>query len=176
MSKAAAFTVVFLSTVLAACGGKDDARAGGGGPPAVVTTTVLAPAAWTDTIDALGTATARESITVTAKVSETVAKVNFESGDVAKAGDVLVTLSDRATVAGRAEAEADYRENQKLFERQQDLAKRQLIAASQFDAQRAARDAAKARLAKSLSRGYERPCRSCCGDSRAWRDGRHPCA
>lgn len=156
MSKAAAFTVVFLSTVLAACGGKDDARAGGGGPPAVVTTTVLAPAAWTDTIDALGTATARESITVTAKVSETVAKVNFESGDVAKAGDVLVTLSDRATVAGRAEAEADYRENQKLFERQQDLAKRQLIAASQFDAQRAARDAAKARLDQVRSQVSDR--------------------
>ena len=157
MSKAVALpTLVLLATLLAACGGKDDARAGGGGPPAVVTTTVLAPAAWTDTIDALGTATARESITVTAKVSETVAKVNFESGDVAKAGDVLVTLSDRATVAGRAEAEADYRENQKLFERQQDLAKRQLIAASQFDAQRAARDAAKARLDQVRSQVSDR--------------------
>jgi membrane fusion protein, multidrug efflux system len=155
MSKAAALPLVLLTALLAGCGGKEDARAGGG-PPAVVTTTVLAPASWTDTIDALGTATARESITVTAKVSETVARVNFESGDVAKAGDVLVTLSDRASVAGRAEAEADYRENQKLFERQQDLAKRQLIAASQFDAQRAARDGAKARLDQVRSQVSDR--------------------
>jgi membrane fusion protein, multidrug efflux system len=145
MSKVGTVCVVILMSLLGACGRKE-AGGGNGGPPSVVTTTVLAPSAWTDTIDALGTAAARESVTVTAKVSETVARVNFDSGAAVNAGDVLVTLSDRATVAGQKEAEADFRESQKLFERQQDLAKRQLIAASQFDVQRAARDAAKARL------------------------------
>ena len=52
---------------------------------------------------------------------------------------MLVTLSDGAEVAGLNEAGAAYREAQKLFERQQSLAQRQLIAASQFDLQRAAR-------------------------------------
>jgi membrane fusion protein (multidrug efflux system) len=131
---------------LVACGGKEPGRGRDGGPPAVVTTTVLAPAPWTDSIEALGTASARESVSITAKLSEKVAQVRFDSGDVVRAGDVLVVLSDRAEVAGLNEAAASYREAQLLFERQQSLAQRQLIAASQFDAQRATRDAAKAKL------------------------------
>jgi len=133
--------------LLAGCGGKDEGKSrGAGGPPAVVTTTVLATAPWSDSIEALGTAVARESLVITAKVSETVDQVRFESGQVVSAGQVLVTLSDRAEVAGLNEAAADYREAQALLDRQQALAKRQLIAASQLDMQRAARDAAKGRL------------------------------
>lgn len=140
--------LVFASVLaLPGCGGKDEGQArGAGGPPAVVTTTVLAPAPWSDSIEALGTAIARESLAITAKVSETVAQVRFESGQAVSAGQVLVTLSDRAEVAGLSQAAADYRESQALFERQQALAKRQLIAASQLDVQRAARDSAKGRL------------------------------
>ncbi|MCX7042197.1 MAG: efflux RND transporter periplasmic adaptor subunit [Gammaproteobacteria bacterium] len=133
--------------LLAGCGGKDEGKPrGAGGPPAVVTTTVLSTAPWSDSIEALGTAVARESLVITAKVSETVDQVRFESGQVVSAGQVLVTLSDRAEVAGLSEAAADYREAQALLDRQQALAKRQLIAASQLDMQRAARDAAKGRL------------------------------
>lgn len=136
-----------LAITAAACGGKVEGQArGAGGPPAVVTTTVLKPLPWIDSIEALGTASARESINITAKVSETVAQVRFDSGQAVRAGDVLVTLSDGAQLAGLNEASADYRQAQKLFERQQSLAQRQLIAASQLDVQRAARDAARARL------------------------------
>jgi len=131
---------------LAACGGKDEGKGKGGGPPAVVTTTVLAPAPWSDGIEALGTANARESLSITAKVSETVAEVRFESGQQVRAGQVLVTLSDRAQVAGLKEAEADYREAQKLFERQQALAQKQLVATAVLDAQRARRDATRSQL------------------------------
>ena len=139
--------LVVLVLLLAACGGKDSGQdRGKGGPPAVVTTTVLAPMPWTDSIEALGTASARESISITAKVSETVAKVSFESGDVVRAGDVLVTLSGNAQMAALDEASADYREALKLYERQKSLAERQLIPASQMDLQRALRDAAKGRL------------------------------
>jgi membrane fusion protein (multidrug efflux system) len=112
----------------------------------MVTTAVLQPSAWVDTLDALGTVRANESVTITAKVSETVTRVHFDSGDQAKAGQVLVTLSGQAQQAALAEADADFKEAQGLFLREQDLARRQLIAASQFETQRAARDAAKARL------------------------------
>ena len=139
--------LVAVVVALAGCSGKDDAKGrGAGGPPAVVTTVLLAPAPWRDSIEALGTAVARESLAITAKVSETVAQVRFDSGQSVTAGQVLVTLSDGAEVAGLNEAAAGYREAQTLFERQQSLAKRQLIAASQLDMQRAARDAAKGRL------------------------------
>jgi len=144
-------TLLLATTVaLAACGGKDKAGGGkgkgGAGGPAVVTTTVLAPRPWSDTIDALGTAAARESVTITAKVSEKVEQVHFDSGDKVGAGQLLVTLSDSAQHANVGEAEANYKEAQKTYDRIQELAKQQLVAATQLDVQRAARDAALARL------------------------------
>jgi membrane fusion protein (multidrug efflux system) len=129
--------------------GKDEGgnRGGaGGGPPAVVRTAVLAPTEWSDGLEAIGTARGRNSVTITAAVSETIERVEFESGQVVRAGEVLVRLSGREQRAAMAEAEAQYRAQQTLYARQEDLAKRQLIAASAFDAQRAARDAARARL------------------------------
>ena len=143
MIRALALALVVL--LLSACGEKAEERRGGQ-PPAVVRTQVLQPAAWTDTIDVIGSVRARESVTITAAVSETVDQVHFESGDTVRAGQVLVTLSGREQRAGLAEAEAQYRAQQTLYARQEDLAKRRLIAASVFDAQRAARDAARARL------------------------------
>ena len=83
---------------------------------------------------------------LTAKVSETVTDVRFDSGQLVKKGQVLVVLSRQAQAAGLDEAAATYREAQALFERQQALAARQLVSASQLDAQRAARDAARGRL------------------------------
>lgn len=138
---------MLLASLLSACsGGHDRDKAGGGNAPATVTTAVLGPSEWVDTIDALGSVRATDSVTITAKVSETVDQVHFDSGDFVRAGQALVTLSGKSQHAALAEAEANYREAQALFAREQDLAKKQLIAASQFDSQRAARDAAKARM------------------------------
>lgn len=139
-----------LFALLAACG-RDEAAAqsrDGVDAAVVVTTAPVRPQAWSDRIDALGTARARESVTVTAKVSETVERVHFESGDEIAAGAPLVTLSGRqqqalleAAQAAAAEAEAQYR-------RQEQLAVQQLIARSSLDTQRATRDSARARVAQ----------------------------
>jgi membrane fusion protein (multidrug efflux system) len=140
---------LLLVAMLAGCGGggKDGKGGkGGGGPPATVTTTVLAPSPWSDSLQAIGTATARESVTITAKVSEKVEQVHFQSGDEARAGQVLVTLADRAQSAGVGEAAAALAEAQKSFARMQALAAQKLVAANQLDIARAARDAARARL------------------------------
>jgi membrane fusion protein (multidrug efflux system) len=135
---------------LAGCGGDDKAggprAGGGGGPPAIVRTEVLKPSEWSDGLEALATARSKNSVTITASVSETIDRVHFDSGDVVRAGQVLVTLSGREQRATIAAAEAEYRSAQTLFARQEELAKKQLIAASAFDAQRAMRDAARARL------------------------------
>lgn len=136
--------------LLAGCGGGDKPAGpggrGGGGPPATVTTTVLAPAPWSDSLQALGTAAARESVSITAKVSEKVEQVHFDSGDEVRAGQVLVTLSDRAQSAGVGEAAASLREAERTFARMQSLATQKLVAANQLDVARATRDAARARL------------------------------
>jgi membrane fusion protein (multidrug efflux system) len=140
---------LLLATALAGCGGKGKEGGpgkGGGGGPATVTTTVLALLPWSDTLEALGTAAARESVTITAKVSEKVEAVRFDSGDEVKSGQVLVTLVDRAQSAGVGEAAADYAEAQKTYELMQRLGSKQLVAATQLDVARANRDAARARL------------------------------
>jgi membrane fusion protein (multidrug efflux system) len=144
----ATFAFAMLATLALSACGKDegDGKRGGGGPPAIVRTEVLKPTPWTDGLEALASARAKDSVTITASVSETIDKVHFDSGDTVRAGQVLVTLSgreQRATIAG---AEAEYRSAQTLFARQEELAKKQLVAASALDAQRAVRDAARARL------------------------------
>ncbi len=130
---------------VAGCGG--DISDAGATPPATrVIAAVVTPVQWRDTIEALGTARANESVTITAKVSEIVRKVTFESGDIVAAGDVLVDLSSGAQLAGLEEVRAAYHEAERQLKRQQELAERQLVAISQVDTQRAARDSALARM------------------------------
>jgi membrane fusion protein (multidrug efflux system) len=139
--------VLVLAATLAGCGGESaPAGRGAGAPPAVVTTTTAAQVAWSDTIEALGTAQANESVTLTAKVTETVDAVNFEDGQFVRAGHVLVDLSGGAEAAQLREEQAAYQEAQQQLDRQSGLVEKGTIARSQLDTQIAARDAAKARM------------------------------
>ncbi|GGA67481.1 MexH family multidrug efflux RND transporter periplasmic adaptor subunit [Arenimonas soli] len=148
------FVSLPLLVLLAACGKQEQ---GGRAPaPATVTTMVVQAKPWRDTIQALGTARANESLMVTAKVTETVVRVNFEDGDLVEAGDVLVDLSGRVELAGLAEAAASYREAQQQFQRQQQLAAQKLIPAGQLDAQRATMEATRARLDATRARLADR--------------------
>src|SRR3546814_10465212 len=70
-SRFAPFAIAVACLCLAACS-DDGAAARGEAPAEVVTTTTLALQPWHDRIRALGTVKARESVAVTAKVSETV--------------------------------------------------------------------------------------------------------
>ena len=138
-----------LCLLLSACGG-EGAPAGPrqGAPAAVVTTEVARLQSWSDTISALGTVKARESVTITAKVSETVERVHFDSGDEVAAGAPLVTLSGNQQQAALAAAEASAKEAEQQYRRGTELVGQQLIARSQLDTQRATRDAAVARVAQ----------------------------
>src|SRR5262245_45850707 len=141
----AAAAALAAAGLLAACG--EEGPAASEAPPAtVVVISKVALSEWRDTIEALGTARANESVTLTAKVSETVRKVAFDSGDVVRAGDVIVDLSSGAQLAGLEEARAAYQEAERQLARGQELAQKQLISASQLDTQRSTRDAAKAAM------------------------------
>ena len=141
---------LFICALLAGCGEPDAAQGEGAGgpPPAVVTTTVVQMQTFADRIDALGTVQARESVDVTAKVSETVARVHFDSGDEVREGAVLVTLTGQQQQASLAAAQAEANEADQLFTRQGQLAEQQLIARASLDTQRAVRDSARARVAE----------------------------
>lgn len=132
-----------LATMLGC--GKQESPRGGAAPPAVVTSAAVEMKPWRDTIEALGTAQAKESVTLTAKVTETVDSVNFQDGDLVEAGRLLVDLSGRAEVAQLQAAQAAYKEAVQQYARQSELVKQGTIARSQLDTQIATRDAAKAR-------------------------------
>ena len=93
---------------LAGCGKKQDAapQGGGGDRPIPVTLQAVRPQPFVDTLQALGTVRARESVTVTASVSEKVQAVHFDSGDSVRAGAPLVTLVGDAQQAQLREAQA----------------------------------------------------------------------
>ena len=144
-------TLVSLAAIaaaiaLSACSGAQQQQPQGGGAPVSVRTVVLAPGEWQDSVQALGTARANESVTITAKVSETVQKVNFDSGDYVEAGQVLVDLTGQVQLAGLEEARAAFKEAEQQLRRGEELAARNLIPGSQLDTQRATRDAARARM------------------------------
>lgn len=135
--------------LLVACGGGEaPGTATGPAPATPVNTTVVATEAWNDTISALGTVKARESVAITAKVSETVERVHFDSGAEVSAGATLVTLSGNQQQASLRAAEAEAQEAEQQFRRGNELVQSQLIARSQVDTQRATRDAAQARVAQ----------------------------
>lgn len=138
--------LVFVVLLPTGCGKQEPAPRQAA--PVTVTTTRVAPQPFHDTLQALGTASAHESVTVTAKVSETVQRVHFDSGDKVARGAVLVTLSGQQQQAALAQAQAAALEAGRLYKRQSELASQQLIARSQLDSQRAARDSAQAQVAQ----------------------------
>ena len=147
-----AFLAATACLWLAACGDRGGAAAqgprGGGNAPVPVVLETVRQQEWTDSLRALGTVQARESVTVTAKVSETVQRVHFESGQQVQRGAPLVTLSGQQQYAALASAEAAAKEAEALYQRQSQLVAQQLVSRAVLDTQRATRDAARAQVAQ----------------------------
>ncbi|GAB3057391.1 efflux RND transporter periplasmic adaptor subunit [Stenotrophomonas tumulicola] len=151
LGRIAAGTVAGLALfLLAGCKAEPEA-ARGQGADVPVTAQVVEPSAWSDTLQALGTAKARESVTITAKVSEIIEQVHFDSGQQVRAGAPLVTLRGLAQQAALTQAQATFAEADQLYRRQRELAQQQLVASSTLDTQKAIRDTAEARVAEMQS-------------------------
>ncbi len=149
---AAAGFSALLCIALASCGGNPSeagkASSQGGDRPIAVTTLRVKAERFADTYIAPGTVKARESVTITAKVSELVQQVHFDSGDTVRAGTPLITLSDGQQQAALVEAQANASDADQQYRRLNELAEQKLIARAQLDNQRTARDAAQARVAQ----------------------------
>ncbi|MDB6163961.1 MAG: efflux transporter periplasmic adaptor subunit [Xanthomonadaceae bacterium] len=138
--------------LLAACGksgapaaNKSDSR------PVTVTSTVVEPRAIHATAQALGTAQADESVTITSKVSDVVTRLAFDSGQRVRAGQLLVDMNSRAQQADVAAAQAALRDADQQLRRGGELASQQLLARGQLDTLRANRDAAAAAVQAKLA-------------------------
>ena len=149
MQKVSALTLlVACACTLAACSSKDPTADGRPAAQAIpVTTTVIQPVEWIDTIEAVGTTKARESVTLSAKITETVRKVNFSDGQRVDAGDVLVEMTSGQQVAALAEAQATYKDAERLMKRNDDLVRQGTVSKQVADTARATHDSSQARVA-----------------------------
>ncbi len=127
----------------------------GGGVVAVVSEPVVMRE-FSDIVEALGTASARESVTLTPRVSDTVRKVAFEDGQTVKKGDLLVALEDAEEQAQLDEARAVLFEAQNQFDRTEDLVTRGNASTAALDTQRRVVQEAKFRLEAAEARMADR--------------------
>lgn len=157
--------VVIVLMVLAGAGywyftNRDGGPAGDSGyrndePPLVIAKPVQRKKI-VETIEAIGTAQANESVTLTAKVSDIVSRVNFEDGDYVERGKILVELANKEQSALLAEARANLQDAQTQLRRLVDLGKKKLVPDSDIDEARAQNDAAQARLDSIAARMEDR--------------------
>jgi membrane fusion protein (multidrug efflux system) len=145
-------------------------RPGGGGPPGaggfgggrpqaqppLVTVGHARRDSIFDVVEALGTAQANESVTLTAKVTDTVRRVNFEDGDYVEAGAVLIELTNQEEEALLAEARANLDDAESQLRRLEDLSGRGLTSASELDVARSRAGASRARLNSIVARLKDR--------------------
>lgn len=114
---------------------------GRGGGAVTVAVEAAARSPVVEVIEAVGTARANESVTVTAKVTDTVRSVEFDDGDYVDAGDVLVQLTNAEESALLAEARANLEDARRQLERAENLGAQGLLPKSNVD-EAAAREAA----------------------------------
>ncbi len=150
-----------LALLLAAC---SDDRAGGGpgGPggfsrgPTFVVTTPAEIREIRDTVEAIGTTRANESVTIAAKLTDTVSRVNFDDGQLVAAGDVLVELTNLEQAALLDEAEANAQDARNQARRLESMAADNLVPLSELDAAQARLSAAEARYQSIVARLEDR--------------------
>jgi membrane fusion protein (multidrug efflux system) len=138
------------------------ARSGGpgGGQPAPVVTAIVSQRTFSDAIQAIGTAQARESIVLTPKVADTIRALRFDSGDRVRRGQVLVEMSSVEQGAALAEAEAANQAAQEDLRRFQELFDRGFASQARLDSARAAAEVASARVSANTSRIADRTIRA----------------
>ncbi len=99
-----------------------------------------------DTVEAIGTVRANESVSVTANVSDTISRISFESGQQVQAGDILVELADTEEAAALTEARASLNEAQRTRARINELAEQGAASGAAVDEAEAAYDRAQAQI------------------------------
>ncbi|MCF7821290.1 MAG: efflux RND transporter periplasmic adaptor subunit [Mariprofundaceae bacterium] len=124
-------TVGLLALLFSACGEQGDSSRKAPVKPVVV----LKAYAFTlnDQVEALGTAQANESITITAKISGRLEKIAFNDGQQVKKGDVIAVLDQDEEQAQLMAAEVQLAEHVREVKRLQTLLARKAAAMRDLD-------------------------------------------
>ncbi|HQN50358.1 MAG TPA: hypothetical protein PK913_04770, partial [Phenylobacterium sp.] len=98
-------------------GGMGGGMGGRGGGPTQVDVTVVQPRTFVDTIDVLGVAKGKQSVTLSAATTQLVDRVLFTPGQAVRQGQVLVELKTTEQDAGIAQSQARALQTQRAYER-----------------------------------------------------------
>ena len=102
-------------------------------PPTTVSSAVVKEEDWAPTLSAIGSVSAVQGAVVSAELGGVVAEINFQSGGVAKKGDVLMRLDSSAEEAQLHTAEADLELAKANLDRERDLAVRKVVSKQELD-------------------------------------------
>jgi membrane fusion protein (multidrug efflux system) len=132
-----------------------DARPSGQGMRVQVATAPVRQARVVERIESIGTARAREAITVTSRVSGIVAAINFAEGGHVTAGDVLIELDRSQQVAAYDRARAAADDARTRLNRARQLRATQAVAEAQIDQLEAALRQAEAQVREATAKVEE---------------------
>ncbi len=131
-------------------------RRGGFGGPTQVTVAVVQAHTFEDTIEVLGVAKGRQSVTLTAATTQLVDRVRFADGQSVARGAVLVELRDTEQDAGTAQAEARLLQASRAFDRYKSLGDKGFASKAAIDQYEAAWRSAQADVAAAKARQNDR--------------------
>jgi membrane fusion protein (multidrug efflux system) len=125
-------------------------------PPLPVIASEVHAVPFADPVEALGTLKARESVSITANVTETVSAIHFDDGQRVKKRDILVEMTGTEEHALIEEGKAWVAEAERQYDRVKSLAGQRSAAESLLDERRRDLETARAALAAIESRLADR--------------------
>lgn len=148
--------VLSLLAFTAACGGSGGDEKGKARPAPVVRVEPVSTMRFVESIDAVGTASANEQVTLAAPVTERVLRLGFDDGDFVRKGQMIAILNQGQEAAQLSEAQARQREAQQQLARIDALKRRGFATQANLDTQVAAASAARAQAAEARASIGER--------------------
>lgn len=159
-------TAIGLALATAACGGGEEGTAPGKGAaggqmrPATVVAEPAKLIRFVEKIEAVGTGNARESVVISANVTERVRSLHFKDGQSVKKGQILAELDLSEENADLAQARARLKEAELQLDRVQQLVGRGYATRASLDQRTAERDAARATVESIQARINDRVIRA----------------
>jgi len=139
-------TILALS-ILAGCGRTNGADQTHEAP--LVTAVPVVATRFVDRIEAVGTARAKEQVTLSSPVTERIVRINFEDGGYVRSGQVIAELARGQESAQLAEASVRAREAGQQLRRLEELKARGFATNASVDAQLALAGSARAQAAEA---------------------------
>ncbi len=153
MKKAVFFAILGLVLIVLILGGgkalqiRDLISAGEGmqPPPITVSSEVAQSSEWEQTLSAVGATEAAQGVLITADIAGRIAAINFDAGQEAAAGDVLIEQEVSSELTQLQAAQADESLARSNLDRVNRLFQQKLISRAEYDSARAAYQSASAR-------------------------------